>query len=345
MNGTIYCIDLDSYAITSTAESATVLSQSIHTRKSQPLSTSGTRLVESILSSQSSTSITTNESTSISKNTNNNSNSSFISEFRGHKLKVNALTILEGEAKTSTSSYSDCNPNHNCDLLISGGEDGTIRVWDIRARCCTSIIRPWTSSNLLETNEITSQQKGNLCPVSSIISIPMINYSSHAMNGNQSGIDFGMKTFRKKNDVVSMICPLQRFQKDNKRYESVKSEEDVDFVSIITHPINIESCIRYKNIDNPTNENTSMVEYEHMAKRYRLNCSLIVKPEENITCTSPKLNEESRQDVELNVSLSKSKEEIKRLKIELEDANALVERWQKVNTKLVAKLKKANLKK
>jgi len=357
INGTIYCIDLDTYAISTTAESATVVSQKAHTRSSSSIySTSGTRLLESVLHGQQSSQTNNN-----SINDTTISTSSYISEFRGHEKKVTSLTILGGGASTASSNVKDgSNDIVNGDLLVSGGEDGTVRIWDIRAWCCTSIMRPWAATSSNNSASEATKSKEIVCPVSSIVAIPhqVSNTSMSSTNLDKFGKDgniFSVGIFSGKNqsanDASSLIRPLQRFQQRRQSSSNLRNEESCDSVPIITASLKNDSSFQFWEGNSLFDKKSAYynVDNEHRAKRFRLSCSLSSgKVDRFSTSCTDKVGTTSENDkdmAEKDSIIVKSEEEVQRLRKELEEANSVIERWQKVNSKLVKKLKKLESKK
>ncbi|KAL3777618.1 hypothetical protein ACHAW5_006769 [Stephanodiscus triporus] len=76
---------------------------------------------------------------------------SHVSELRGHAKAVTCLTLLDPSDLASRLSSNDDDDDDGgggtSTLLASGSEDGTLRVWDLRARSCVKVIRPWSASS------------------------------------------------------------------------------------------------------------------------------------------------------------------------------------------------------
>lgn len=195
---------------------------------------------------------------------------------------------------------------------MSGGENGTVRVWDIHARCCTFVLRPWA------TNASSMNPTTIVCPISSILVLPkhgdfslspssslpqshsMLNDGGGVSGRKQTMLD-GMGIFSNNHrspsmDLASMIQPLQRFSQSRsssisrqpmggRMEESMEHENDV--ISIIRQSLKNETSIGYWDGDT-TNMSSIIgkrsgtlsgnVHNQHIAKRHRLCSSLLIDP-------------------------------------------------------------------
>jgi WD40 repeat protein len=155
IDGTIYCVDLNTFAIATTAESATIITHNHvdsddvdgHTRTSAAIATpsiSGSLLEETVLGMKS-----------------NDNASSHITEFRGHNRPISCLALVGQDYDINGSV-----------LLVSGSVDGSIRVWDIRSRCCLHTVCPWSTTNILGQEKEENGNNSMVFPCSSITVIP-----------------------------------------------------------------------------------------------------------------------------------------------------------------------------
>jgi len=271
MNGCIYLIDLDTYAIASTAESATI----IQTGAVRP---------------------SLNDEFKIFQHTNESSSSpSYICELHGHEKAITCLTILEDTINS---------------VLISGGIDGSIRIWDIQARCCVRIIRPWN------TAATTEQVDANTCPCTSITIIHRSDLETHATSKRKGN----------KNMLEATILPFQRFTRDQQQQQGDPLED-----ACITIPIKptriyvpVLSFAPYK------------VSRSYTSKSKRLSSDFEIQTVSTNTTEHPSIDEKNH----VHEITDKHTKEMVQLKKELEEARETIQRWQKVNSKLAQRLQK-----
>jgi WD40 repeat protein len=272
-DGTIYSIDLDSYAIAFTAESATVVSNrdDSRARTSQLLS-----LGEKSL-----------DNTIDGKEGNSPNAPTYISELRGHQRSVSCLAIIDGEEK----------------LLVSGSDDGSVRIWDIQSRCCTKVFNPWSSSaNDFEVKtEASKNQRVFPCSTITIMSRDEFEKGLHGslLSSNRP------KQQKKEDDMSELVMPLQRYPKRIEGRENLNGETLTCISKSRKDESMAKECDEFKNY--------SYSDESPQKKKIKLN-----------TRTSPE---------------NTSKPEIDLLKDQLAAANEENERWQKVNNRLVQKLK------
>ena len=268
-DGTIYSIDLDSYAIASTAESATVVSnERIDNReRDTQLHSLGVQSLENRIGG--------NESNSPNGQT-------YISELRGHQRTVSCLAIVDDEEK----------------LLVSGSEDGSVRIWDIQSRCCTKVFNPWSSSeNEFESkSKSTSNQRVFPCSTITIFSRDEFEIGSYSQHDNF--LSSNKSRQQKKGDTISnLVKPLQRYTKRNEGRQNLYTDTLTCITKSRKDEVIANKCEEFKN--------NSFA---------------------------------SRKRVKLNSTTSPNNTEIDLLKDQLVSANETIERWQKVNHRLVQKL-------
>ncbi len=285
VDGAIYSIDLDAYAIATTSESAKVISNT--TNSNETIDTRGPSLSGSLL-----------EETVLGVEQ-KGSKASYVSELRGHEGEVASLAFLEN--------------NHNdTPLLVSGGLDGSVKIWDISSRCCIRTLFPWSS-----TGSATSNNQGTVnartCACSSVIAIPR-----ESMDSNESTI-FASQTSRSSSKrsakITDLIKPLQRFPKE-------RNKDEIGYVTEIVRPLS-------KHV-NTSSSSKTMLERPDAPKRTT----------KRQRTTDKNVPVESDSDINMNDTLALTNE-VEELKNELALAKETIQRWQKVNNKLAIKLKKA----
>lgn len=291
-DGAIYCIDMDSYAAATTAESATAISNSNSKIDLRGPSLSGSLLEETILGND--------------KNT--GGNSTFICELRNHESAVTSLALVENHDDSS--------------ILISGDENGSICMWDLRFRICIRTLHPWSTSGMLGTENVPKK-----CPCSNIRIVPRETIESKESSG--IFITQSSKSGKQNsNSLVNLIKPFQRFPKSQ-----MMDDEKNESVGYLTKIITNQS---YKTCDTES----SLI---HRSKR---SLSSTPSGKEPMTRDIRKKTKTNEDEIETDnktqhdsVELALLENEVERLNSELRKANETIERWQKVNTKLALKLK------
>lgn len=191
-DGSIYCVDIDSYAIRETLDGAS--GPTVNVSQSKQLGVE----FDSILSGnhvqqQSSMAVLADQT-------------KYVSELKGHVKAVTSLALLDPSDLASISSSSKTNP-----LLSSGSIDGTVRVWDLRSRSCVKVLRPWAPSS--EGLSITTASSAiSSPPITGIIAVLKSTVSS--TNGTLSIPSVGSNTGRRSGhqlDIASIFKPLKRF--------------------------------------------------------------------------------------------------------------------------------------
>jgi WD40 repeat protein len=376
-NGSIYCIDLDSYAIATTAESATIISGNLnkHTLDKYTTTTpslSGSLLAETILGlrrgGQREGDLNTHDHLT---HTTTESVSNYLSELCGHEKSITCLALLEG------GCYGGIN-----DLLISGSDDGSVRLWDIRSRCCTRVFYPWSSTNIATpdqggpTNKSSASKKTIVSPCSTITILPRdhidINHTSMFHNQSNStegsflsSLNAGIRGSMKNDMLLSnFIQPLQRFLKER---NANNGNDDNEYVTVMIKPardkIWMKRCDELGNDSFRSILHNTSIAGDDDDKNKRKHPDMQQTTESDIDTTKRNKYENVKKNIdnhssyqqsssdetenEDNVILidqerqAKDAEEIARLKRELEEARETIERWQKVNNKLAQKLKKS----
>ena len=321
-DGVVYCVDLDAVAVRETAESATVVSigggggrggpgpgaGAGASKSSAGLVLSGSKLGETVLGVKGGRSSAIAAEASGSADGRNGG----ISELRGHSQAITALAVVDGIGGRG--------------VLVSGSEEGTLRVWDLHTRACARVVQPWGGGA-----GAASSSTSSACPVSSILVVPRGN--SYRYAASASG-PFGLTSARGRGagssgaDVLDLFRPLQRFPSD---------KPIGDVVPILTSSKNTTLLRRWEG-DGAITEQTSQ-------KRPRTSTNT---SEMSSVEPASKDDENDEDDGFLSMSsgapssknTSSEDDEKAALRKELEEARATISRWEKVNNKLAKKLEK-----
>jgi WD40 repeat protein len=327
-NGAIYCIDLNTFAIANTAESASVISNIRNAEKKHNIATAAAGTATSYMSSLSGSLLEetifgmTKHSDASSVPTGGASSSSsslpsHITELRGHNRSISCLVLVNNDEK-----------------IVSGSIDGSIRVWDIRSRCCIHVTTPWSTNNtIIGTTKGDDEKSGKnfVFPCSSITVIPRewIDNSDDddgastftSMTSNSHGGGGGRKRKRKNNhgeSLADLIQPLQRYTKREQQIDDGSRKDllqTAGFVPIFSRAVHDQGLSLIQEIEShETSPNLS----RKKIRSEQHNNGVVDRPEDN-----PNLCHE--QDDETKRELEQLREE--------------VSRWKKVNNKLMQKLK------
>ena len=309
-DGTIYCIDLDLYAIANTAESATTIFLKEKSSSGMTSNNGASHISQTILGIG-------KENLDASEKNDSSPRNPYISEFRSHQRKITSLVLLE-------------HGNNDDDLLISSSEDGTVRVWNIRSRCSARVLVPWptngsfTQSSKLQTN---SKSMASSCPT--VIAICREYIENTQSNTASKEMLSGVNRNERDNRCSNLIKPLQRFVK-NRREELSSGDDRTGFRNMI-------SMIQ------PTQKEHSLDAWLTLSNRSKDLSLSSVQPmskKQKISTENAESNEFSNSNDCDNIE-NEQKAKIDQLMKELEDAKETIERWQAVNNKLVQKLNKS----
>ncbi|KAL3767951.1 hypothetical protein ACHAWO_004029 [Cyclotella atomus] len=192
-DGSIYCVNMDKYAIHETLDGATG-GTTVHVNQVNRgiVADFGSIMAGNHVMQQSSTPALIDQT-------------KYVSELNGHVKAVSSLALLDPAdlALTPTSTKSTC-------MLASGSNDGTVRIWDLSSRSCVKVLRPWAPSS--EGLSITSAAStASSPPITSLIAVPKSSLSSVSGSftitfGSQPGKCSGSSL-----DITSVFKPLKRF--------------------------------------------------------------------------------------------------------------------------------------
>lgn len=152
----------------------------------------------------------------------------YLSELRGHTKAINCLALLDPsslESSLTSQGVSGVGGSMSI-LLASGSDDGTVRVWDLLARSCVKVLRPWSSSYLEAGSNVAATSSAP--PVTSIIVVPTSNLI--LQGGNSIALSaLSSSRNRRKNaadgDSSSIYKPLRGFVRGT---SVIRHGDDVD---------------------------------------------------------------------------------------------------------------------
>ena len=291
--GVIYVVDLDEYALHQTVQMGATI---VHQPKQQEAT------IESRVfgSSDITAGVLTDSSATASS-------SSFLKEMRGHDSAITSLVVFQDEQAGRNTEY-----------LVSGDENGLLRVWDSRRRCCLCLVHPWSSTASATTpsnkGKTHAEEAAHYHPVTSIhvMREQPITWGGSSIERELSILGKDPETKRTKiaDSIAGMIAPLQKYA----------SIQDMLTVPIpYMEPLR-GGCSLFTDLGSFSFERALLAhEARSLANLDRV---------KNVETSSP-VPIDSRQQ----------EDEIERLKRELEEAKATIQRWEVVNNKLVGKLK------
>lgn len=300
MGGGIYSIDLDAYAMLETEKRGATLSQTERKKREEFLT-----VQEKIFGK-------VKEEEGISTS----STRLFLSDWIGHDRSVSSIAFLvEGQEER----------------LISGDERGEVRIWDTKSRTCLKVLHPWSNTTGGATagadKDETSNNKernSNIHPISSILIIGQSNDGTTKGSGELFGSSSttASHSTKRHGGLATLVTPLQRFPEEQSTSTSTssstmvpipflksnRSRESIQFWEAKTMTRNKRrKTISDDDVSNPPNESTMSVDAESTKQKTAL--------------------------------LDEAKERIAQLEKQLATKIEEVNRWEKVNNKLVEKLK------
>lgn len=192
--------------------------------------------------------------------------------------------------------------------LISGDRLGEVRIWDIEARTCLNTIRPWSSSAANVTKSASQEKAGSESVLHPIASISVFRQPSETANAGMFAAPTSNST-KSQSNITNLFPPLQKYTED----VTTEGDNDPTLTPVpFLRPIRSGESLKYWEAK------------PLLRKRKR-------RREERV-------DEKSIIDGSAN-ELRDSKDQIARLQEELEQKRIEVMRWEKVNNKLMAKLK------
>jgi len=170
--GTLYCLDLDVYAVHQTVQ-----------------------LGSSIASQRQSS------SSSLRKGNDRSGGPSYQTTLKGHQHPVTSLAL-----------WSD---DQGQEFLVSGDSSGTLRVWDLGARVCVRVVRPWSTTTdgpvVTKPKKTDPQKKHVAVPQHPISSIQVLEVADDT--NTQSNSSMTTAVSKTKGGASSWVSRLPQLQK------------------------------------------------------------------------------------------------------------------------------------
>mmetsp|Transcript_20130 Transcript_20130/g.27964 ORF Transcript_20130/g.27964 Transcript_20130/m.27964 type:complete len:557 (-) Transcript_20130:965-2635(-) len=240
-------------------------------------------------------------------------------ELHGHSKAITCIAVFTDEDSVS---------------LVSGDEGGAIRVWDVESRVCVRIIEPWTHGVQSTSTSTESDKNSNsIRPVTDIVVIPRVEDQEEQQSslGSFTGGNTSSKDNKSHSSIVGQMTPLQKFAGNLVSTDNADGALHFSPVPFIKQK-RCGSSLSYWDVSSGGRFETKDTEN---ASQLQQDNSLVISEQvkngsENI------IDAVSENETEVE----EQKHEILRLRKELDEARTTIERWEKVNNKLMKKMKR-----
>lgn len=291
LGGTIFSIDLDAYAMHETEKQGAALSQAEKKRQ------------EEFLTAQERVFGKPKEDDSASTRL-------YRSEWIGHDRSVSSIAYLvEGHEER----------------LISGDQQGQLRIWDVESRICLRVLQPWSNAAGAATVAAAAKKddaaktpldSGNH-PISSIMIIAQPSDNAMELSGGMFASS-ASSHHKGKTSIATSVPPLQKYTQEQQQ-GNTSSDPSLSNTSMAV------PLLKY-------NRQTESLMY-WQARTIRR------KRKRGVTLAE---GDEKMQDSSESENLENARARIAHLEQQLEAKSEEVARWEAVNNKLVSKLKAKN---
>ncbi|CAB9524936.1 WD repeat-containing protein 18 [Seminavis robusta] len=274
-----------------------------------------------------------------------------------HQQQLSYQTTLTGHSEAVTAMAAWRDQATHTEYVASGDAMGTLRIWDVDSRVCVRIVQPWNATN--SNTSVSDKKKAG--QQHSIASVTVIELPDEESNAGQSSNDQGMFATKRHRGAKSrstalpeLLPPLQKYPTPPPDAGQVKWTPVMLWQSNMTQPSTKNKQAR---------ADIALEKAERFRNPWRKRASERIDTSSNKKMTSDKQPSIERgdddgdamdttgnnkdQEGELQrlreqlLAAEKGKdEELQRLRQQLEESNSTIDRWQKVNNELVAKLKK-----
>lgn len=289
---------------------------------------------------------------------------SYLTELRGHSPgAVAALALLPPPSSDGGDDQGE--------LLASGGSDGTVRIWDVATQCCVRTVRPWGcgggGGGGAAASSTSASAKTWACPVTSISVVPESPPS--ALMTSARSVAAAHKTKGGPTDRTGLLMgPLRRFplgEDDGAELvvtpaptragtrENIGRWEEMeqDWTSAARDSTGTDSSkegregngdgnkkrkqLRVNNRDRGSSFAVTTMQGETEEGNESEGSSAAAVAEANAKVEALRVEGHAAEQKHKSME-----EEASKLRSELEEARATIERWEKVNQKLAKKLRK-----
>lgn len=294
--GRIFSMDLDAYAMHQTEKQGAMISQI--ERKKQ----------EEFLTAQEQVFGKPNEDESASTRL-------FQSEWIGHERSVSSIAFL-------VEGYEE--------RLISGDQQGQLRIWDVESRTCLKVLQPWSNTHAsmaTSAAEKTSKSsEGGSHPISSIMIVAQPQDASSSVASSGMFAVPAASHQKSQLGIATLIPPLQRYTQEQQQTNSAANAAGASASCATTVPF--LKC----------NRKTESLDFwqARTIPRKRKRSS---RASDIISYESVEGAGKGQGEAKL---LEEARAKIAQLEKDLATKGVEVARWEKVNNKLVAKLKTSN---
>lgn len=311
MQGTIYSVDLDAYAMHQSEKHGAVFVSNKRRRQERvdARSTGNSTIEETVFGN---TALDNHLNTRNNNNADNHdidgavgsSGTVYQTDWIGHDHPVTSIALL------MDTDYRK---------MISGDRFGQVRIWDIDSRICVNVIQPWSHCGSVVRNTLNPKSGDGKSvsghPVTSINLIPQ-------PDGKVTSGLFESTTGRNKNlsNISTLIAPLEKYISD---------------VGSVAAGI---ICVPFMK-RNLTEQNLKYWEAEPMITRKRR--KRCVQP--NLVSSAKAFTDKEDEQLEQQQTKGKEQvvlmsEEIMKLQDQLKEKDSEVKRWETVNNQLLLRL-------
>lgn len=236
----------------------------------------------------------------------------FQSEWIGHERTVSSIAFLvEGHKER----------------LISGDELGQLRIWDVESRTCLKVLQPWSNTHVSAATSAASKTskpsaEGGNHPISSIMIIaqpqdPSTGFGSSGMFGSTS-------TSHQKSQVgiANLVPPLQKYTQEQQQTNSTSS--------VGASTSNVMTTVPFLKC-NQASTSLSFWQARTIPRKR--------KRKSGVDANSGTVEGAGHKGQNEAKLLEEARARISKLEQDLATKGVEVERWEKVNNKLISKLK------